>query len=189
MQMTQLEVDGIWTRPVVEDDLEALVAIQGDPATNEHSPTGPLRDHDAGRTKLASWIADWQNRGIGYWAVEQPSDTGKSTVIGFGGVHYIPAGNGEVFNLHYRFTPAVWGNGYASRLAGAARDLAAAHDPRAPVIARMAPTNRSSERVAQRIGLSYAGNDHWGRYVFADRELDISVLEGLPALPDNHRAA
>lgn len=196
-----LDIDGVWTRPVAEDDLEALMAIMGDPVTNEHNPAGSLRDRDKGRDKLAGWIADWRDRGIGYWAVEQSADdterspgstekspggTEKSTVIGFGGVHYIPAGSGEVLNLYYRFTPAVWGNGYASGIARAARDLAAAHDPETPVIARMQPSNRASERVAQRVGLFHVGHDRWGRYVLADRALSESVLNGLPALPDNN---
>ena len=164
------------------------MAILGDPAANEHNPAGRLQDRETGRGKLAGWIADWRDRGIGYWAVEQSAeDADKSTVIGFGGVHYLSAGSGgEVFNLYYRFTPAVWGNGYASKVARAAFDLAAEHDPQTPVIARMPPSNRASERVAQRIGLFHAGRDSAGRYVLADRALSEAALTGLPALPSNN---
>lgn len=201
----ELDIAGVWTRPVVEDDLEPLMAILGDPAANEHNPAGSLQDRETGRGKLAGWIADWRDRGIGYWAVEQSGEDGentsdvggrsdvgngpdadKSTVIGFGGVHYISAGSGgEVLNLYYRFTPAVWGNGYAGKLARAAFDLAAERDPQTPVIARMPPSNRASERVALRVGLFHVGHDSWGRYVLADRALSEAVLTGLPGLPSN----
>lgn len=201
----ELDIDGVRARPVVEGDLEALMAILGDPAANEHNPAGSLQDRETGRGKLAGWIADWRERGIGYWAVEEAAEDGgnsldagngpdvgnspdaeKNTVVGFGGVHYISAGSGgEVLNLYYRFTPAVWGNGYASEVARAAFDLAAEHDPQTPVIARMPPDNRASERVAQRIGLFHVGRDSWGRYVLADRALSEEVLAGLPGLPSN----
>lgn len=182
----EINLDGVRTRPVAEEDIEPLLAIQGDPAANEHNPAGCLQDRDRGRDKLAGWIADWRDRGIGYWAVEQSAgDDREKSVIGFGGVHYIAAGPGEVFNLYYRFTPAVWGNGYASKVAKAACELASAHDPATPVIARMQPSNRASERVAQRVGLFYDGRDRWGRYVLADRELPGPVRDGLPPVPGN----
>ncbi len=49
-------------RPLVERDLDALVAIETDAATNAHRPGGPPSREDVAR-HLAGFIAAWNGAG------------------------------------------------------------------------------------------------------------------------------
>jgi hypothetical protein len=104
----RIEERGLQLRRVELRDLDALVAVHGDPRTNEHNPAGPLPDTAAGQLLLERWV-------------------------------------------------------HAT-----------------PVIARMQPSNRSSERVALRVGLRHVGHDPEGRLVLADRALSPALLSSLP---------
>ena len=96
-------------------DLAAVLEVHGDPRANAHNPAGPMRDLDEARDLLDTWLADWRERGLGYWAVEEDA------VVGFGGVRFM----GEVLNLYYRLRPEVWGRGIARHVAREA--VATAH--------------------------------------------------------------
>ncbi|MHA6805523.1 GNAT family N-acetyltransferase [Salinifilum ghardaiensis] len=190
---------GFRVRQPRPSDLEALLAIHGDPRTNRHNPRGPLRDREEGRALLEEWIDDWRRCGIGYWTVtaspDVPGETGApgevgargnpggggpGSIAGFGGPRYLAAGSARVFNLYYRFAPDRWGRGWASALARHAVGAAHRADRGTPVIARMEPANRASERVAEKAGLAFAGHDRNGRRVLADRPVAEGFLADLP---------
>ncbi|OIV36673.1 hypothetical protein BIV57_15005 [Mangrovactinospora gilvigrisea] len=169
-------------RRPTEADLDAVVAIHGNPATNVHNPAGPMKDDEQGRALLEGWLVDWRERGIGYWAVDAvlPEEWEGARTLGFSGVRHLPAGPTQVLNLYYRYAPAAWGRGWASAVARRALDAARAYDPETPVIARMQPGNLPSRRVAEKAGLQPVGFDLAGRPVLADRPLPRSVVKGLP---------
>lgn len=132
---------------------------------------------------LAAWIDDWRRDGIGYWtvitALDEPG-VGSDAVVGFGGVRYLRAGLTQVFNLYYRFSPGSWGHGWATAVARRAVDEAGRLDSGTPVIARMQPGNRPSERVAEKVGLATVGHDRDGRLVLADRPVPDELIAKLP---------
>ena len=49
------------------------------------------------------------------------------------------------------------------------------------MIARVATDNTASVRVAEKAGLTVVGLDRWDWQLFADRSIDIDLLERLPA--------
>src|SRR5205807_955739 len=110
----------------------AVVAIHGDPRANPFPPDKP-RSADESHELLRTWLRDWAEHGIGYWAVETIS-TGE--VIGFGGLRRTSRDEGdeeEVLNLYFRFQPGSWGRGYASEMATAAVSWAERTHPHDPV--------------------------------------------------------
>lgn len=167
-EVAEVLTERLELRPVTCEDVEALFAVTSDPATWRQEPGGRHRD----RGTTANWIsrafARWNSDGLSYWLVRVRAG---QQVIGVGGVQRQHTGN---WNLYYRFTPSVWGRGYATELGQAA--LAAAHDvdDSVPVIAWMLPQNAASINVARRLSLIDHGphtdpSDGQLRLAFADR--------------------
>ncbi len=99
----------------------------------------------------------------------------QEQVLGFGGMKHMLWRERDVLNLYYRFTPSVWGQGYASELARTALDLAQAHLPPWPIVAITRASNIASQRTAAHIGLR--------RRPDLDTELVVFAL-GWPASDD-----
>ena len=143
-------------RPFRESDLDVIFTLHRDPETNRYNPNGPMRTMDDARARLALWLNDWSERGVGYWAVERREAPG--VVVGVGGVRHKefeqPALRGQhVLNLAYRFSPSAWGSGYATEVSRAALELAPRHIPGVPVVAIIHQMNAPSIRVAERLGM------------------------------------
>lgn len=136
--------------PKVGDE-NRVFEILSNPETNQHNPSGPMKDLVQAQERVSHWINDWSVHGIGYWCIRTLDDP---NIIGVSGVRITEWSNRQVLNLYYRFTPVVWGKGYATEVAKEAIKVANHHFPTLPVIIRTRPTNISSIRVAERLGLT-----------------------------------
>ena len=135
--------------PTVED--EAVVfSIHGDPETNRHNPGGPMTSREGARGFLQAIIGAWAEHGFSYWCV---SAGDAPAVIGFAGVDLMELKGRCFLNLYYRFTPAVWGRGYATEAAAEAIKVGRTARPDLPILARTRPANKASIRVAEKLGM------------------------------------
>ncbi|TYB58579.1 GNAT family N-acetyltransferase [Nonomuraea sp. PA05] len=132
---------------VTSDDLDAVHEIHSDPRTSVHHPGGPVTELESSRAMLDLWLADWDERGLGYWAARLPQDP---RVLGFGGLRHAVVDGAEVLNLYYRFRPSAWGHGYAVELARAALRVGKGLGT---VVAVIRDVNLPSHRVAERAGM------------------------------------
>ncbi|GAA3705802.1 GNAT family N-acetyltransferase [Nonomuraea antimicrobica] len=132
---------------VTLDDLDAVHEIHSDPRTSVYHPGGPVVDVESCRAMLDLWLADWEERGIGYWAARLP---GRPEVIGFGGLRRAVVDGNEVLNLYYRFRPSAWGHGYALELVRAALRVGGRLGT---VVAVIRDVNLPSRKVAERAGM------------------------------------
>lgn len=155
-------------------DGAAMFAIHGDPATNLFNPYGPHPDVATSEEMLRECLQHWEEFGFGYWAVTFPQ---SENTIGFGGIEHRVWRDRSILNLYYRFTPSVWGHGYATELAQTAVTLARKYLPQWPVIARTRARNIASIRTAERAGLV--------RRADLDTEHIVFALGWAPI--DNHR--
>lgn len=138
---------GLLLRPVRADDVAPLVAIETDPRTRRHSPTGPPAREQAEQL-LLSVVAAWDEGGVHYWAVEH-----ERRLVGTAGLRPVTLHDRECWNLYYRLSPDVWGRGLATEAALEAVDYARELPGRLPVVARTRPGNSAAQRVAQKVGL------------------------------------
>lgn len=140
----------ILRRPQWKDKL-AVFNIHASPETNRHNPAGPMKDLKEAENQLSQWIDDWAMHGVGYWCVSALDN--RESVIGVSGVRVMEWLGRPVLNLYFRYAPEVWGKGYATEVAKEAVEAAHDHLPEFPVVARTRPTNISSMRIAERVGL------------------------------------
>lgn len=166
------------------DDLDALHRIYSDERLWEHFPSQRHLGVTTTEELLASWLAAWEEDGLGPWLVRAAG--GDRTLLGTCGVRL----RGSTFwNLSYRFTVEAHGHGYATESAREALRAARDVDPQLPVIAYLVEHNTSSAKVAQRLGLQLqhrgpdAGNPNSDvvRVVYADRNLSAQQLAAATA--------
>lgn len=131
-----------------EEDLDAAIAIHGDPATNRFNPLGPATP-DMIRTALKAWDTHWHQHGFGYWSVSTLAEPDR--IIGFGGIMLKTVVDEEALNLYFRFTPRAWGQGYATELGEAAIhsafNLLGFDEVRATVLERNLPSRAAVGRL------------------------------------------
>ncbi|MET0950934.1 MAG: GNAT family N-acetyltransferase [Pseudomonas sp.] len=154
-------------RPPRAEDLTALFAIYGDPATNRFNPAGPLRENSQAQALLDSWLAHWQEKGFGQWAIA--TREAADTVIGFGGIDARMYLDVERLNLGYRFAVTAWGKGYATELSQAALDYGFNDLQVADIFAVVRPSHLASIRVLEKMGMQH-----------------IDSLDDVPGQPASH---
>lgn len=132
-------------------DLDAVFELHADPVANRFSPSGPLASREASDALLQGWLAHWQDKGFGYWAIAERAQ--PEQLLGFGGVMSRTVGGVTGLYLYFRFRPQAWGQGLASEMAMKALELAFEQLHAANVLAVVLPANTPSRKTLERIGM------------------------------------
>ncbi len=158
------------SRPRLED-VDALHVICSDPRVWTHLPSGRHRDASETSALVRTWIAEWERDGTGVSVVRR---RGSSETLGYAGC---AMREGGFWNLGYRMSPEVHGQGFAREASLAAMERAAQLRPRVPVTAIMLEHNVASAGVARSVGLTLVGRAPDAaapgsmRLLYADRAL------------------
>jgi len=147
------ETQRLRLRRPAADDLDGYVTLHSDPRTYTHAPAS-MPDAEHCRARLESDLADWDERGFGYVAVEERS---AGRLIGWGGVKATP--EPERVNLYYRLSHDALGQGYGRELAGAVVAAAVQELPGQVVRAVVKPHNHASMRTAEAASLMAVGTE------------------------------
>jgi len=111
--------------------------------------------------KTRGWVQDWlqscleryQTWGFGPYAVVEQS---QQDVLGYCGLFLFPDLDGQAeIEIGYRLARSAWGKGYATEAALKVRDYAFNTLGIKRLIALIDPSNFSSVRVAEKIGMRY----------------------------------
>lgn len=130
--------------------VDAVLRLHGDPRAYRWVPADPLTEPHQAVEMLQRWCDDWRRTGVGYRLVVE-----GDRVVGAVGVRLLEQpgwSSTPVLNLYYRLDPAVWGRGLASVAARAVLAVDAPRLPGVPVVARIAPGNEASLRLAEKLG-------------------------------------
>lgn len=145
-----LSTDRLVLRAYRRDDFDAFASHLADPTSAAHLG---LSDRESSWRRFTSHAGMWLIDGAGWWSVEMRK-TGQ--LIGNVGAFFRE--DAKDIEIGWNTYRAFWGNGYASEAAGAALRWALVErkEPRARAL--ITPENKSSIRVARRLGMALEGS-------------------------------
>lgn len=142
-------------RPPREADLDTLLALYADPAVSRFCAAATPQGLAATEAQLRTWMAHWQARGFGHWAIAERER--PDALIGFGGLmHRSVAGHSGLY-LYYRIAPQAWGRGLASEMSMQAFAQAFEQHGEAAVVAAVLPNNAPTRKTLDCLGLRLKG--------------------------------
>lgn len=144
-----LETARLSLRPPTLADVPALFAFLGDAQAMRHTHCDTtLRQC---RRRIA--VHEWRRRHDGYapWTIRTKAD---GAVIGWGGLYQDPFDPGWGIEVGYSFSPAVWGQGYASELVAACLVMADGVLRLPETVAFTHADNVASRRVLAKAGFT-----------------------------------
>jgi ribosomal-protein-alanine N-acetyltransferase len=155
--MAVMVTERLLIRPFTPADLEAIHTVYADPEVMRYIPGGPC-DRAGTLARLQSLIEHQEEHSFSKWAVVEKE---RDEVIGDCGLQYL-AGGPDI-ELGFHIARSQWGRGYAAE-AGRACLAWARAERRERVVAIVAPANRPSIRVLEKIGMRCAGTaQYFGR--------------------------
>ncbi|MFY9714220.1 MAG: GNAT family N-acetyltransferase [Microbacterium sp.] len=141
-------------REMVDEDLDDLAAMLGDPKVMAFYPAPKTRQESA------DWIARNRQRyaehGHGLWIVE--SYDGE--FIGGCGITWQSYNDTPVLEVGYQVRAAMQRRGYATEAARACVDLVRSDLAPTLLTAIIHPENIASRRVAEKLGMTHIADDH-----------------------------
>ena len=158
---TILETDRLQLRELVPGDLDFLASMLADPAVNHHYDRRFSRE--AANEWLHRQMERYQADGHGLWLALDKT-TGEP--VGQVGLVLQMVNGAKRPEVGWLLDRAHWSKGYATEAGAAVRDAAFARWNYPEVIALIRPDNTSSQRVAERIGMTagprviYTGREH-----------------------------
>ena len=177
-----LETERLRLRSFRRSDLDDYAALHADPEVLRHL-SGGAEPWDRGRSSrhMAFLLGHWQIWDAGMWVVADKDSGAFLGMVGFSSPEGWPG-----FELAWTLARRAWGYGYATEGARAAMDYAFTVWKRDHIISLIAPENRASIRVAERLGESLEDRiPHLGREMLCygiDRQTYLSEAASSSAL-------
>jgi RimJ/RimL family protein N-acetyltransferase len=147
-----LRTERLLLRQWTDADREPFAALNADPAVMAHFPAPMTREQsDELVDRCAAALA---KRGYAFWAVEV-LETGR--FIGFTGLSDVGFQSAftPAVEIGWRLSKDAWGNGFASEAARACLAHAFGAAGLEEVVSFTATTNKRSQRVMERIGMTH----------------------------------
>jgi RimJ/RimL family protein N-acetyltransferase len=139
-------------RPIVEDDLDALVELDGFPAVRD--AIDPFHEHipdDVAQRR------EYERRLVGDAGFVAAIERASGRLIGWFQCELASDGSGEL-ELGYRLRPDAWGEGFATEGAAALLADALERPDVTRVYAHALLSNPGSLRVMEKIGMRFAAD-------------------------------
>jgi ribosomal-protein-alanine N-acetyltransferase len=144
-----IETERLLVRPFVpQTDSESMIAVYCDPQVMQYIPGGALAAESV-RATLEEYAQAHEERGFSSWALIERASGRLIGDAGFG--IFTPTGDIE---LGYTLARDAWGHGYATEAAKACLAAGLEHLGVPRIIAVVDVDNETSQRVAERIGMT-----------------------------------
>ena len=150
MSIPTLCTENLYLRPFALQDVNAWHAILSGKDVLRYFPGSPMPSRDQAERMIERMLGHWQEHGYGLWAVELHA---SGRLIGRAGLQFIP--ETDEVEVDFILDRAFWGRGFATEAGQAS--LAFGYDllKVETIVGIVHPQNLASQRVLQKIGLSF----------------------------------
>jgi len=141
----------------LSDKKDVFTLNSNELVTKYTSDVGRVKtEQDAENIIEQTWISQYKKYGFSRWAVVC-KQTNK--VIGFAGFKYLP--EREEIDFGYRFLPDYWGQGLGFEVAFDTLEFGLSKFKFEQVHAMAMPENQGSNRILEKLGFAYQGQDNY----------------------------
>ncbi|MFH8788173.1 GNAT family N-acetyltransferase [Streptomyces roseoverticillatus] len=134
------------------DDLDPMAAVNADPEVMRWIGDGSVQDRERTSEAIASWEREWDERGVGLFAVEVRQSRRLAGFAGLSVPSYLPEILPAV-ELGWRLGRPFWGRGLATEAARAVLDFAFRDRGLARVVSVHNAGNDASAAVLRKLGM------------------------------------
>ena len=151
-----IETERLVLREIIPEDAKAFFEMDSNPEVVKYVGMKPLTEIGQSIEMIKSIRKQYEENGIGRWAVIQ-KDNGK--LVGWSGLKLIKEINNHknIHDLGYRFTPEYWGKGYAKETSRAVLKYAFKEMKLGKVFAYADVENSASNHVLRKLGFEEKG--------------------------------
>lgn len=169
-----LETPRLLLRRFTPDDVDAIVALDSDPAVMRYINGGRPTPLEEIRDDILPWWLAYYERGDawGFWAV---IDRERGRFLGWFHLRPLPSDPPDEPELGYRLVRDAWGRGYATEGSRALVDKAFTELGATRVHASTMAINTGSRRVMEKAGLRFVRLFHgeWPERIPGDEAGDV----------------
>jgi RimJ/RimL family protein N-acetyltransferase len=141
-----IETERLILRGWRTDDLDPFARMSADAEVMRFIGGATPARNDVWRL-MSLIVGHWALRGFGFWVVERKSDRAFLGRVGLWQPEGWPG-----MEVGWALDRPFWGKGYATEAARASLDHGFAHYPVTKLVSTIAPENRASQQVAERLG-------------------------------------
>ena len=142
----------LYLTPFAPAHAEALFAMNSDPEVMKH--LGDPQTREETEESIARTQARWEIFGYGWWTVFLK---GTDTIVGAACLQNLAHKEGAPLEIGWRLMTMYQGNGYATEAGQAAMDFGFERVGVDYLCAVTAPENVASQKVMERLGMTYVG--------------------------------
>ncbi len=161
MKIPTLTTARLVLRPFTEGDVDALYSILSQDGIMCYFPGSTPPSRERVQKLIAKQLSHWETYNLGWWAVE-PRVGGQDDrvpepdgLIGWNGLQYLP--ETDEVEVGYLLSKPYWGQGLTTEAGQASLAYGFETLGLHTIIAVVHPENTASQRVAEKLGLTFTG--------------------------------
>jgi len=147
-----LETERLKLEPYNDSHYEGLRVMDNDPGVMRNINKGIVKTPEETWENIRRVQTRWQKYGFSWWAIREKS---SGAIIGAACLQHLANVEGAPLEIGWRLVPKQNGKGYATEAAKAIIDFASEQIGSTYLVAVADPENIPSQRVMQRLGMTY----------------------------------